>query len=121
MAKIYSAPKGFEAPEISFNANWQLEEQAYLDRLAAEAQRLAPGDALAGKVVRFPYADGHAQYMVWSSKPLALVHLQLGDAWHIPEAHARGLRLSDIQQMVEQDRRWKELFAKRQAALSATG
>jgi hypothetical protein len=47
------------------------------------------------------------------SKPLTLVHLELGDAWHIPEAHARGLRLADIKAMVERDLQWKKFLAER--------
>lgn len=118
MAKIYKAPKGFEAPTLSAD-NWQVEEQAYLERLAAEARRGSPGDPLVGEVVRFPMADSYAQYMVWSTKPLKLVHLDLGDAWHIPEAHARGLRLSDIQSSVDRDRAMKAMFAKARAERAA--
>lgn len=115
MAKIYSAPKGFEAPETDFD-NWQTQEKAYLERLAAEARRNTPNNDLVGEVVRFPMADSHAEYMVWSTKPLALIHLAIGDAWQIPAAHARGLNVSDIRQNVELARRWTALFAEKRAA-----
>lgn len=119
MAKIYKAPAGFEAPEIGAASDWQAREQAYIERLAAEARRLQPGNPLVGEVVRFPRADGYAQYLVWDTKPLSLIHLEIGDAWHIPEAHARGLRVSDIQQMVDRDRAWKKFMEERKRTVAA--
>lgn len=119
MAKIYRAPEGFEAPSFNdfFSEDGRYDREAddrltsaYLDRLATWC-RSRSSDDLVGEVVRFQIADGYAQYMVMSHRPLALIHLDLGDAWHIPEAHARGLNLSDIRSMVDRERRIAELFA----------
>lgn len=66
---------------------------------------------LTGNVVRFPIADGYAQYMVAESpKKTVLIHLPIHDAWNIPEAHARGLLKSDIAYMVERDAKFRDLF-----------
>ena len=110
MATIYSAPPGFDPPTITSDdykeRRWEAIESEYMERLAKEARRLSPHNALIGKVIRFPIADGYAQYMVWRTKPLQLVHLDLGDGWSIPDAHAHGLRLADVSTMIENERRW---------------
>lgn len=122
MAKVYAPPAGFEAPDFSASfVNGRYDHDLdnkivadYFARLAAEAKRRVGGTGdLVGKIVRFPVGDGYAQYMVWSHKPLALVHLAIHDAWSIPEAHARGLRLTDIRAMVEGERRMAELFKRK--------
>lgn len=64
-----------------------------------------------GEVVRFPMADGYAEYVVLTNTQL--IHLPVYDAWDIPAAHARGLRASDITRMVAQERKLAELFGGR--------
>lgn len=124
MAKIYSPPAGYEAPSIDDcfvdgHYDRHLDDKIhaeYLARLAEFVKRSKrntvathkDGD-LIGEVVHFPYADGAAAYMVWNVKPLELVHLAIHDAWQLDEAHERGLRVSDIRQIVERDRAWKKL------------
>ena len=39
-----------------------------------------------GETIRFQHADGYAEYMVFSMKPLKLIHLNVGDAWDSPYA-----------------------------------
>lgn len=75
----------------------------YIKSLAAMAKRNGASDLL-GEVVRWGRGDGVAAYMVWNTRPLELIHLALGDAWQVEDALIRGLRLSDIQQMVKYDR-----------------
>ena len=110
MATIYSPPPGFEPPIITPDDykehRWEAIESEYIERLAQDARRTTPANPLVGKVVHFPIADGYAQYMVWRTKPLQLMHLNLGDGWSIPDAHARGLRLADVRTMIENERRW---------------
>ena len=123
MAKTYRAPEGYEAPDfMDFMVDGGYDRDAddkahaaYIDRLATLARSQNKGD-LVGEVVRFPAADGYAQYMIWSHSPCTLIHLAIHDAWSIPEAHARGLRISDLRDMVERDRRLAAMFAERQAA-----
>jgi hypothetical protein len=78
--------------------------------LAAEARATNSGDTV-GEIVRFQIADGYASYMVWSEKPLHLIDVGGPDGYQIPEAHERGLRLSDIRDKVAQDRKWKQMIA----------
>lgn len=116
MAKVYKAPLGFEVPEIHPTSDWQQQEARYVESLATEARRHSANNGLVGEVVRFHVVDGYAQYMVWSTKPLELIHLELGDCWKIPEAHARGLNLTDIRNMVERDKAWAKLMAEKAAS-----
>lgn len=72
-------------------------------------------DDAIGCVVRFPIADGSAEYMVKRMKPVELLWLPLGDAWQIPEAHERGLRASDVRQLVDTARAYSNMFGSKEA------
>jgi hypothetical protein len=114
MAKVYSAPEGFDPPEIEVGLpwkEWKKRDQEYIDRLAAHVKETAyTDDPLIGEVIQFSIADGYAQYMVWNTEPLELIHLELGDAWQIPDAHARGIRLADVRTMVALQKKLDTLF-----------
>ena len=69
-------------------------------------------DALGDDVISFPYADGKAIYYVKSRKPLRLQHIPIGDAWSIPDYQIRGLRLADVDAMIERKRALARLFGK---------
>ena len=56
------------------------------------------------RIFSHPYADGSAYYYIVSDKPLVLQHIPYGDAWQLPYAHIRGLRLCDI----EAKRKWSK-------------
>lgn len=114
MAKVYSPPVGFDPPEFDINLSYDAYtklENDYIARLAAEAKKHSSGD-LVGEVIRFGVADGHAVYMVWTQKPLALVHVPIGDAWQIPVAHSRGLTITEVRQMVQGSKNLAKLFSK---------
>lgn len=125
MATVYGAPAHLPAPD-SFsdefkdeNGRWDFDavikaEEAWIESVQAAARATNTGD-LVGEIIRFGVADGFAQYVVWKQKPLQLVHLTVGDAWTLPEAHERGLRLADVRQMVERDKRMAELFGRKSA------
>ena len=85
-------------------------EQEIFDEMQQKAAALPEGK-LEGAIVKFPYADGYALYMVQKEKPLILQHIPYGDAWHIPDSHIRGLRHADVAGMVASDRRITEMFA----------
>lgn len=120
MATVYATPAGFDPPDfmealVDGRYDHELDDRIhaeYIARLAVEARSTSTG-ALVGEIVRFQIADGYAQYMVWKEKPLTLVHLAIHDAWSIPEAHARGLRLADVRGMVERDRALSDLFSRK--------
>lgn len=112
MAKVFAPPSGFpKAPEFGQYldpANGNFDSAAYskaceqwLADLCKVARQQAPLNPLVGNVIRFGVADGFAQYVVWKTKPLTLIHVDLYDGYAIPAAHARGLTLADVKQQVK--------------------
>ena len=113
MAKIYSAPKVLEIPTIDFS-NYNVEEQEkkeneYIEKLSFLLKR-RKSEKHVGEVLNFPHADGYAMYMVAGIKPVELVHLELGDAWHLP--HIERLTAKDITLKIEQQQALEKLFNK---------
>jgi len=82
MAKVYSAPKTVKQPDISWGDITQYHKdcEKYYAELKAYLLKLKKGKHV-GEVIRFPVADGHAEYMVASLRPLELIHIPLGDAY----------------------------------------
>lgn len=72
----------------------------------------------ADRIMSFPVADGRAFYFVFSEKPFVLQHIPHGDAWQIPAAHLKGLRIEDWKRQAEA----KKLFQQDSASNAfATG
>lgn len=101
--RVYSPPAGIEPP--SFEAYFvdghydrakddELTAR-YLSELRTWLKDHGYKHRKTGLIVRFPVADGCAQYMIMNTTNL--MYLPLGDAWQIPEAHARGLRISELE------------------------
>ena len=103
-ATLVRAP--IQAPEIDYSRDWEKQTAGYIETLAELAREQHEGD-LVGEVVRWSRADGYAQYMVLSEKPLQLVHLDLVDGYAVEDSLLRGLRLEDVREMVGWERRWK--------------
>lgn len=115
MAKIFAPPPGHDVPNFSDYCNggfnrggWEAATVRFRTELAAEARDANSGDTV-GEIVRFPVADGYAEYMVWQESPLQLIDVGGPDGYSIPAAHERGLELSDIRDMVARDRKWKQM------------
>ena len=107
-AILVKAP--IKPPEIDWRKNdWQEREADYVATLAELAGKQYSGDTV-GEVVRWQRADGYAQYMVLSEKPLRLVHLDLGDGYGVEAALLRGLTLATVQGMVQRERALRDLF-----------
>lgn len=60
-----------------------------------------------GFILSFPVADGHALYRVEQVKPTVKVaHIPFLDGYQIPDAHLRGLRVSDVNEQIGQRDFW---------------
>lgn len=122
MAKIYCTPEHLPEPEFSdFDVDNRFDFNAYDAALKAHTQRLAEwcksydetdSDPCVGEVVRWPVADGYAQYMVLSMKRLALIHLDYVDGYRVDPIMERGMRVSDIRAKVKQHKAMDELFGR---------
>jgi hypothetical protein len=112
MAHVYAAP--IPPPEIStkelIDGSYDKIEREYIDKLATKARKNGKSPLL-GEVIRFPRGDGYAQYLVWRTRPLELIWLEVGDSWSVEEALERGLRLTDVHSMVEAQKRIRQLFS----------
>lgn len=124
-AKVYSGVQGIECPDIGMIHKPEFKgdlraglkaydeaEAAYIKELRDRAKRNGRSSIL-GEVIRFGVADGYAQYVVWRSSPLELIHVATGDAWHADRILLRGLTVTDVKDMVARDRRIAELFSKK--------
>lgn len=118
MAKVYTT----DVPEPNFrdafeNGQFNMAkhtalEQKYVEDVKHRLEEMGYGGKHFGEIMRFPVADGYAQYMVAKARPFTLVHLALGDGWHIPAAHARGLTLADLEDELKRQKFWQEIADK---------
>ena len=87
-AKVYSGIQGIDAPEIDFNDFNAYEKQCeqYIETLRKKCIASNTGD-LVGEVIRFGVADGYAEYMVYSQRPLELIHINIMDGYQFEYAN----------------------------------
>lgn len=99
-AKIFAPPSDVgDPPELITGLDYSYYQQLcreWTSRVQSRCRNRTPNNDLVGMVWRYPVADGCAQYVVMDTKPLSLIHLPLGDAWHIPDIVRRGLTVSDL-------------------------
>jgi len=86
-AKIFNCPDWIQPPSIRVMLDqgfdkFQEQEQIFIKELQKFLKKRKPNGKKVGWIARFPVADGCAQYMIASLKPLELVHMPLGDAWN---------------------------------------
>lgn len=95
-AKVFSAPPEVgPAPELSFagfNAPGGYEDQfkQWITKLETWVKAHSLCD-IAGQRFRYPVGDGYAEYMVYTTTPLQLIHLPYMDGYHLPTVVARGM------------------------------
>ncbi len=109
MAKVYGPPKGLNVPK--YNSDWKVYDRAeakFVKDISDWCKKHGSGE-YAGEEVYFPYADGHARYIVLSTRPLRLVHLPVGDAWNYP--YIERLTARDIISQIEREHGLSRLFA----------
>lgn len=120
MAKIYSTPT-----ELGAAPQWNIKksreeniaaETAWVDKVKAYAKKYGNGKER-GEYIHFPIADGHAQYIVYTMKPVALFHLDVGDGWHFPQA--KYLTAKAVREEVERQTGWDNFLKKHDAEARA--
>ncbi len=90
--KIYSPPQDIKVPSLTLPFNQKNEEaaeDAYLEEVKKWITSLGYKGKYTGEIVRFPVADGKAQYMFADGPRSFLVYLPLGDAWQYNRAITR--------------------------------
>jgi len=92
---------------------WQSKDIRDEYRWLEEQVANQPSDGIKGRYISFPVADGKAVYYVEKLRPLTLRPVMFGDCYQIPDAHIRGLTRSDIEEMVEREKRIQEIFSRK--------
>jgi hypothetical protein len=118
MGKIYAPPKEIKpAPRLRdfmvkgrFDSKKMDEaEEKWIDELRTWC-KTESNSKYVGEVIRQGVADGYAQYMVYSLRPLVLIHLSLGDGYQFQWAHR--WTASDIKTMVDQRKKMESFLFK---------
>lgn len=111
MGKIYLPPTEIPAPEFDWTdiEGYQAKEKKFVDDLR---NFVNPNNDIehVGEVIGFPVADGTAQYMVASLKPVTLIYLPLVDKYEFQ--YADKLSAKDIIDKIKQKKALDELFSK---------
>jgi hypothetical protein len=112
MATIFNSPDEVQVPELDFANFGQYKKdcEKYKEDLKTWLNKNGYNGKNVGEIIQFPVADGYAEYMVASMKPVKLVHLPLMDAWHFQYAHL--MTAKEIQAKIDGQNRLKELFKK---------
>ncbi len=96
-AKVFNPPADIKLPSFS-SKTYREDEEKYVKQIKDFVTKRKAGKNI-GEIVRFQVADGYAEYMVASMKPLELVHLPTGDAWEYQ--YINRLTVKDIQQRLD--------------------
>lgn len=106
-ATIYSAPEEIKLPKFNWKS-WVEDEEVYLKELKDWCFKNSNSKKNVGEIINIPHADGYAKYMVFSMKPLSLIHIATGDAWN--SQYAELLTPKKVNEMIENEKKLKELF-----------
>ena len=117
MGKIYAPPKEVEpAPKMrDFMIDGKFDsikmdeaEEKWVDKLRDWCKKNSSERKYVGEIIQQGVADGYAQYMVRSLRPLVLLHLSLGDGYQFQWAHR--WTVSDIKMMIDQEKKMQSSF-----------
>lgn len=113
MAKIYDLPEGIEAPTLDVKdiKGYEVKCNELRDNLKKWLKDNGYTGKHSGTCISFPVADGYAEYMVVSVRPVQLIHIPVWDAWHYPQANY--LTAKEITDKIEADIRLAKLFPPR--------
>ena len=108
-AQVYLPPTEIKVPELDFSDIKQYAEDCdrYISELRVYVRENRTGKN-AGEIIRFPVADGYAEYMVGSMKPLELIHIPLYDAYQY--ANADLMTAKRVQEMLDNQRAIEKIF-----------
>jgi hypothetical protein len=113
MGKIYSPPKEVKVPVLDWKNIPQYEKdcQTFKEDLKKFLKERGYNEEHTGVSIYFPFADGQAEYMVMSLKPVRLIHIPIWDAWEYP--YIDRLTKKDIEDKIKQQISLSKLFPKR--------
>lgn len=109
--QIYSGIEGIEIPKFDFkDVKGSNEREAnYIQQIKNQVKAEHPNNENVGEEIRFAVADGYATYIVASIRPLELIHIGTGDAYHYPDVAK--YKAKDIIAKIEQQKALNKLFS----------
>lgn len=130
-ATVYGAPDGLDAPEFDafLRKGEGFDSAGYFAACDAHREAVAEWcrantdstDPVVGKTIAFGVADGRAEYMVYRTKPLSLIHLDYVDGYHADPILLRGLRVADVRQLAQQRETLASIFGSANDRRATTG
>lgn len=104
MAKVFNPPTEIKVPEFNIET-YEKDEEKFRNDLKENLLKRNPNGKNVGEIYRHQVGDGYAEYMIAGMKPLELVHIPLGDAWHFQ--YASRLTAKDVQAHLDFENHWK--------------
>lgn len=109
---IYRLPKVLPAPTVDYSnydhKKVEADEQEHKKALQQYLKQANFNGSLTGEIVRFPVADGYAEYMVADAgKVWGLIHLPYGDAYEFPYIHK--ISKTEIKKQIKMDKKMAQL------------
>ena len=111
--KVYALPGELPVPEFSFDGDWAAREEAHRESVRAWLKQAGYTGKHSGKVLRIPYADGYAEYMLADGTKSFLFHLPYGDGYDSRDVNF--LPKKEVLARIEQQERMDALFNRAKA------
>lgn len=111
MGKVYSPPEEIQPPKYDYSKGFNFDEYerlnaAYVQKVVDYCMAEGSGE-FKGKEIQFGVGDGYARYVVFSTKPVVLIHLSVSDGWQYQ--YANRLTAKDIAEEVRRAGAWAKL------------
>ena len=94
MGKVYASP--YKAPDFN-TKDYNKACDDYVQKIKVWAKTKGHGPE-AGKEIAFPVADGAARYIIFSLKPVQLIHIDIYDRYQFQYVHR--LTAKDIKELL---------------------
>ncbi len=113
--KVFALPKEVPAPEPDYR-NYDRDAEArkideHKAKLKEHMRKLGYTGKRTGSVVRYPVADGYAEYMLAEGRKSVLIHLPYYDGYHY--RHIEYVPKAEILAEIEREKKIAALFAKK--------
>lgn len=109
MGKIFSAPEHIQKPEFENVKGYREAVKKYEEEIrnfCITDSKCKSG--YVGKSVGFPVADGKAEYIIYSIKPLELIHIDTWDEYEYP--YIDKLPAKTIKEVADKQEKLAKLF-----------
>ena len=112
MAKVYLLPNGFDEPKLDINDinSYKKSCNNLTEKLKSWCIERNPDQEYVGEIIKCQVADGYAEYMVATTKPVQLIHLPYWDKYQSENAVL--MTAKAIKDKVNQKRAMDKLFSK---------